>query len=419
MVLGLATAAAVLPLKVHSQGFKVIDLSPLPALVSAQSAKTPGAGESNPGSKPEVSDEPFYVLCYHRFLRHTNPDAEPSQSEYQMPLDEFKWQMQYLKDNGFHPVSEDELMGYWFQGKPLPLKPVLITFDDGFRTIYRDAFPVLKAHGYPSILFLYTKFIEYGEAALKRRADDTKKHKVNLGTEALEDDDILSMQPSDMVVESHTAHHLNLGKENEKKDVAEFQKLLNYEITEPLSFIETRFKHKPEWLAYPYGVYDPAILKAVHETGYKLAFSVNPGPNDRTVPPLMLKRDLVLYPISHEGFARIFQEKVLHMKNLTPGDGDLIKSQKPLITAQILDEVVPRSIQLQIGNHIMRVQYDPRTHVFRRQVGVPLAQGGHMLTARAKDVKGVSRVYNWYFRIKYKKSEKNNEEEGGYDAIQN
>ncbi len=84
----------------------------------------------------------------------------------------------------------------------------------------------------------------------------------------------------------------------------------------------------------------------------------------------------------------------------------MIDSQKPVITARIEDDIVPRSVRLQMGNHNMRVQYDPQTHLLTHRVAAELTQGGHILTLRATDVKGVSRVYNWYCRIKHKRYEK-------------
>lgn len=398
-----------------------LDLSPLPALDSTAAKKPTPTAVFAPvaSSDPAADDEPFFVLCYHRFLNHPDEAEDLAQAEYQMPLEEFKWQMQYLKDNGFHPISKEQLMGYWFQGKPLPLKPVLITFDDGFRTIYRDAFPIIKTEGYPTILFLYTKFVEYRELADKHREEEGTKNKTPKKFEALEDSDIQDMEKSGMVVESHTANHLNLGKEGEKLDAAGAQKLWTYELNQPLDFIETRFKNKPDWLAYPYGVYDPGILKVVEKEGYKLAFTVNPGPNDRTLPPLMLKRDLVLYPISHERFAALFKDKVLHLKGLIPGDGALIDSQKPVITAKILDDVVPKSVQLQVGNHFMKVQYNPKTHVFSHSLTTPLSRGGHIFTAMATDKNGFTRVFNWYFRVKHLKQETSPKDEGINDATEN
>ncbi len=173
--------------------------SDLPALESV----SPAVPTEKPTPLVEVLADPhqdgtFVVLCYHRFVQKPNERADLAQAQYQMPVDDFKWQMQYLKDNGFTPISEGQLTDFWFRGKPLPPKPVLITFDDGFRTVYRDAFPIMKSYGYPSIFFLYTKFIENGEAALRRIANGGKKHKVKPGVEPLEKGDILSMQDGGM-----------------------------------------------------------------------------------------------------------------------------------------------------------------------------------------------------------------------------
>ncbi|HJT24290.1 MAG TPA: hypothetical protein VJ873_06915, partial [bacterium] len=112
-------------------------------------------------------------------------------------------------------------------------------------------------------------------------------------------------------------------------------------------------------------------------------------------------------------------DKVLHLKGLTPGDGDLIDSQKPVITAQILDDVVPKSVKLQIGNHFMKVQYDPKTGVFKHQLTALLARGGHILTAQATDKEGNTRVYNWYFRIRHPKTGENPADKEAEDAISN
>lgn len=360
-------------------------------------------------SAPEIS---FTVLCYHRFLIHPDEKSDSIQSEYQLPIEDFKWQMQYLKNNGFTPISMNQLMDYWFQGKPLPLKPVLISFDDGFRTIYRDAFKTLKEFQYPSVLFLYTKFIEYREAALKRSQKmKTKKRVVKKEVEALSISDIQEMQKEGMDVQSHTANHLQLGLEQEKRPLEDFKQLVEDEFGEPVTYIESKFGQKPTALAYPYGVYDPLILKKAKDAGYVLAFTVNPGPNDRTVPPLKLRRNLILYPISHTSFEKIFADKVLHLERAYPGDGQVIGEDKPLILITIKDEVEPDSIDLHLGNRKLTVKYDPVTHEVQHHLAAPLKAGGHMLTLAAKDKAGERRVYTWYFRIKHKNLEK--KETGG------
>jgi peptidoglycan/xylan/chitin deacetylase (PgdA/CDA1 family) len=400
-------------------------------------AVSPLLGASAPTPTPSLgSDGDFYVLCYHRFWDKAMQDAvdkklaaaasmEKSDEKrvatetcYEMPVTEFLWQMNYLKENKFTVISEAQLMDYWSKGTPLPPRSVLLTFDDGFRTIYRDAFPVVKSLFYPSTLFLYTNFVSGGDAAKVRDEAKGREPKVNARVEALTLADIQEMEKAGMVVESHTASHLNMGLEREKKGTEAFAKRLHYELNEPIDYILNKFGRKPQWIAYPFGVYDPTVLKATQEAGYQLAFTVNPGPNDRTVPPLMLKRNLVLYPIGHDAFAKMLQDKVLHLKDLSPADGALIDSTKPTISARLTDDIDPKSVRLQIGEppHSMRVKYDAKKGLYFHEIKADLNQGGHIFKFSAKDMKGQTRVYNWYFRVKHKKLAKKLEGKGPSDA---
>jgi len=340
---------------------------------------------------PAAYDNGFTVLCYHRFVERPETVRKPL-SEYRLPMEAFRWQMQYLKDQGIKPISMDQLKAYWFEGKPLPDKAVLLTFDDGFRSIYEKAYPVVKEFGYPGVLFLYTDFI--------RSQSDSLRYS-----------EIEEMQKNGFDLESHTKSHLNLGLEGEKRTPGQFSQLVNVELNEPIEFIQDRFGVHPWILAYSYGVYNPEVLRQAEKAKYQLAFTVNPGPNDKTVPPLQLRRNLILYPTSPQAFKNIFEDKVLHLSGFKPGDGEVIAGEEPVISGNILDDVEPKSIQFQLGNHPLVFSYNPQTHLLRHQIKAPLKAGGHMLTLSATDKKGQKRVYSWYFRVKHKNLAPSEEEE--------
>ena len=344
------------------------------------SAKTAVEVKATPTVVP--ADNGFTVLCYHRFVARPETVKKPL-SEYRLPTQEFRWQMQYLKDQGITPISMDQLKAYWFEGKPLPDKAVLLTFDDGFRSIYEKAYPVIKEFGYPGVLFLYTDFI--------RSQSDSLRY-----------EEIEEMEKNGFDLESHSKSHMNMGLEGEKRPPKEFSKLVERELNEPIGFIKEKFGTRPWIFAYPYGVYNEEILKQTREAKYQLAFTVNPGPNDRTVPPLQLRRNLILYPIKKEAFQRIFEDKVLHLSGFKPGDGEFILEDEPVISGKILDDVEPKSIRFQLGNHPLAFHYDPATHFLRHNIQAPLKAGGHMLTLTATDQKGQKRVYSWYFRVQHK-----------------
>jgi len=195
----------------------------------------------------------------------------------------------------------------------------------------------------------------------------------------------------------------------EKKDPEAFKVILSRELSEPLTFIREKFGNKPWALAYPYGVYDPRILESTKETGYTMAFTVDPGPNDRTLPPLQLRRNLILYPMKHEAFARIFQEKVLHLEELYPGDGEIIDKKKPVITGVLADDLAPKSLTMQLGQKNLSLRYDAKTRRFRHRVNAPLKAGGHMVTLKGTDRQGQKRTYTWYFRVKHRNLQKEEE----------
>src|SRR4029079_8939246 len=91
------------------------------------------------------------ILCYHRFgPRATKLNVAPAA---------FEAQMEYLARNGYTVIPLKRLARF-LQGKePLPAKTVAITIDDGYRSSYEIAYPILKKYGFPATVFLYTDFV--------------------------------------------------------------------------------------------------------------------------------------------------------------------------------------------------------------------------------------------------------------------
>ncbi len=382
LVLGLAVLMAL-------TATGAVSLTPTPGKPMA-----PGSAKAKPDKTtggPVTQESSFIVLCYHRFVERPETVKKPL-NQYRFPMQDFRWQMQFLKDNGITPISMDQLKAYWFQGTPLPEKAVLLTFDDGFRSIYEKAYPAIKEFGYPGVLFLYSDFI--------RGQSDSMKYS-----------EIGEMQKNGFDLESHTKRHLKLALECEKRTPSDFAQLLDEELKDPIQFIMEKFNFRSKVIAYSYGSYNQEILEQTRKAGYQLAFTVNPGPNDRTVPPLQLKRNLILYPTKHEAFKRIFADKVLHLKNLVPDDGEVVWDKQPVIKAVILDDMNPKTLFFHLGDHPLAFFYNKKTHLLRHRIGAPLKSGGHMLTLEGLDLKGQRRVYTWYIRVKHRNLKKDTEEE--------
>lgn len=87
------------------------------------------------------------ILLYH----HLDPDQP--ESETTLHPDTFERQMRLLKEQGYTPISFDELIAFVEQGTPLPEKPVMITFDDGYTSNAVYAYPVLRELGFHASIF--------------------------------------------------------------------------------------------------------------------------------------------------------------------------------------------------------------------------------------------------------------------------
>lgn len=97
-----------------------------------------------------ITDPEVTVLIYHRF----GDDRYPTTN---VPTARFKEQMEYLKKNNYQVISLQEMVLSIKNRQPLPDRAVVITIDDGYKSVYDVAWPILKSYGYPFTVFLYVK----------------------------------------------------------------------------------------------------------------------------------------------------------------------------------------------------------------------------------------------------------------------
>jgi peptidoglycan/xylan/chitin deacetylase (PgdA/CDA1 family) len=95
------------------------------------------------------------VLAYHRIIESDSDDFTYYQPNVSATPAMFKDQMDFV-DKRFNVINLDALVAFIEDGKPLPPRPLLITFDDGYLDNYENAFPILKSYGFPAVIFLMT-----------------------------------------------------------------------------------------------------------------------------------------------------------------------------------------------------------------------------------------------------------------------
>ena len=193
------------------------------------------------------------VLMYHSIDEETNNDAVISKKR-------FSEQMKYLHEHDYHPISLDELHDYLTLNKELPLRPVVLTFDDGYRDTYDIAMPILKQYGFRSVLFF----------------------PVGKDGGRLSWAELREMKASGMEIASHSYNHRSMEGLSRAEQAAEIQ---NSKTT-----LDQQLKQDTRWFCYPNGSYGPETLELLKANGFTVAVTTEPGwvkPGDH---PLTLRR---------------------------------------------------------------------------------------------------------------------------------
>ncbi|MGC2353707.1 MAG: polysaccharide deacetylase family protein, partial [Candidatus Udaeobacter sp.] len=166
--------------------------SPAPGAATA----VPVAAASPKITKPVVDQTAqTIVFGYHRFVdKVRRPDTEIT------PAD-FEAQMKLLKDSGVTVIGMQDFLAWKRGEKNIPPRCAVITFDDGWKSQYEVAWPILKKYGYPLTLFIYTEGVRGGHFG---------------GGEAMTWEQLADMRDNGVDIEAHSETHQDLRKPYDK-----------------------------------------------------------------------------------------------------------------------------------------------------------------------------------------------------------
>ena len=284
--------------------------------------------------------DPVRILLYHRV-------GDPRYPSTNVSLDAFRAQMEWLRDEGFTVVSTRDLEAHLLGGKRLPAKPVVIQFDDGYRSVYENALPVLRDMGYPFCVFLPTR-------ALDRSYRDYMTW-----------DEVGRLAASGVEFGVHGHRHLRLGLPAPGQTPEEYERALWAE----LSRARDRFAARgldPGWVAYPYGEYNPTVLRVCRDLGFRLGFSQDPGAVPGNVDVLRIPRFAVVGSMADQA---VFRERMgylaLGLEEMDPEPGILASPRVPRFGARVLDpgRYEPGSLNLFVSERgrLADARFDPAT----------------------------------------------------------
>ncbi len=232
--------------------------SPPPSPMPTATASPAGTPTPTPTATPTQGPTPdgqareaeVPILMYH-YISDLPPDADAIRRDLTVAPADFEAQLAYLRDAGYTGVTLDDLIGYLAAGRPLPAKPVVLTFDDGYADAYSGAFPLLKQYGFPGTFFVITSFLDEGRPGY------------------LTWEQAAQMQAAGMEIEAHSVTHPDLTGLGDDALVAEVQGAREA--------IEAHLHAPVRYFCYPSGRYDQRTIAALQAAGYWAAVTTAGG----------------------------------------------------------------------------------------------------------------------------------------------
>src|SRR5438552_1373223 len=373
---------------------------------TAAATATPVVAASPRVTKPVVDQTAQTIIyCYHRLVdkvRYPGTEITPAA---------FEAEMKELKDRGITVISLQDLLAWKRGEKNIPPRCAVITFDDGWKSQYEVAWPIMKKYGYPFTLFIYTEGVRGGALG---------------GGEAITWEQLADLRDNGVDIQAHTATHQDLreghnvtviepgGKRSRKKLTgADYEKWVQNEVVGCKELLEQRLGIKANCFAVPFGNYNEHVKELARNAGYEAMFTVYGQPITFTSPmdsigryaieankPKVFADAVNMIGASSGGGTAVAE---VGAKDLTthPADGETVRTALPLIKANLssVGQIEPGSFQMRVsGLGLVPVSFDAKTGTVSYQVPQKLRDKTCTVIVSAKS-EGKKVETHWTFGI--------------------
>jgi peptidoglycan/xylan/chitin deacetylase (PgdA/CDA1 family) len=370
--------------------------SPTPAAIATASPKI---------TKPVVDQTAQVIIfCYHRLvdkIRYPGTEITPAA---------FEAQMKELKDRGITVISMQDLLAWKRGEKNIPPRCAIVTFDDGWKSQYEVAWPIMKKYGYPFTMFIYTEGVRGGSLG---------------GGEAITWEQLADMRDNGVDIEGHSATHQDLreghtitlisgGKRTRTKVTGpQYEEWMQNEVVGSKQLLEQRLGIKVNCFAVPFGNYNEHVKEIARNTGYEAMFTVYGQPITFTSAmdsigryaieankPKVFEDAVKMIATSSGGGAAVAE---VGAKDLSthPADGETVRTALPLIKANLsaVGAIEPGSVQMRVsGLGVVPASYDPKSGTVSYQVTQKLHEKSCSVIISAKS-QGKKVEAHWTFGI--------------------
>ncbi|MFM7395911.1 MAG: poly-beta-1,6-N-acetyl-D-glucosamine N-deacetylase PgaB [Gammaproteobacteria bacterium] len=257
---------------------------------------------ASPAFAGRAEEPSLTVISYHEIV-------EPKDAlipSYAVSPTMFVRHIDWLRNNGFHFVSVDQVIAAQQGGHPLPPKAVLLTFDDGYTSVATHAWPMLQMLRIPSVLAVVTSWQEASESV-------NFDGKIIPRNTFLSWEQLRTMQASGLVEIASHSHDLHRGvsgnpqgnllpatttrvfdsSSHQYESESAFKRRLTSDLERSASLIAKRTGRKPRVIVWPYGKYNVIAEEAARSAGMVLGLTLEDSGNSSSVSPLRLRRILM------------------------------------------------------------------------------------------------------------------------------
>jgi peptidoglycan/xylan/chitin deacetylase (PgdA/CDA1 family) len=191
------------------------------------------------------------ILVYHRL----GPGRTDSMT---VTTEHFRQHLELLGKQGFTVIPLADFVNWRLgRGPQPPPRAVVITFDDGHKSVFQYARALIQAYRAPVTLFIYPSCISRASYCL------TWEQLSELEANPL------------FTIESHTTWHPNFKTEARVRSPESYQQFAESQLRGSRLVLEQRMKRDVKWLAWPFGIYDSYLMDLAKQTGYEAAFSID------------------------------------------------------------------------------------------------------------------------------------------------
>jgi biofilm PGA synthesis lipoprotein PgaB len=256
----------------------------------------------------------IHAIAYHDVRASVDRDRDPD--PYAVSATHLARHFEWLRQQGYVVVGLDEILTAQSTGRPLPDRAVLLTFDDGFRSMYTHVFPLLKVFGYRAVMSVVTSWID--AAAPVPYEDSTRP-----ATDFLSWSQIREMQDSGLVeIASHT-HALHVGvpangfgnlepaavtrryAATHYENDAEFMLRIEDDLQRSTDLIRAHTGRAPRVITWPYGAWNEVVRQTAARLGMTVSLALGTSHVARGESPL-IGRELAIRNPDARDFAGMF-----------------------------------------------------------------------------------------------------------------